>query len=279
VFAALSNFTAMRYLLYLFLLCSGFSCVSHKQLVNFQTASFPAQAEAITNELDLLIQPEDLLQITIESALPEAIRPFVPSAGGQNNPMMMMQQGQMGGNAAEMFMGYFVDRMGMIELPTAGKIKAAGMTISQLQDTIGRLVRASVNDASINVRFLNFKVSMIGELNNPGILRLSNKRVTILEALALAGDLTPYADRKDILVIREKNGERHYGHLDLRSSSIFQSPFFYLEQNDVVYARPTRAKVGAVQDQSNRFLTFGSAGLSLVTLVITIINLNNKDTP
>jgi polysaccharide biosynthesis/export protein len=256
----------MRIYIYLLLALGSFSCVSHQQLVNFNQGPLPTQPETILNALDLRIQPEDLLQISIQSIEPEGVAPFNPP---NQNQMMMMQGGGLG-NVAEMFTGYFVDRDGIIELPTLGKVKVEGLTIVEAQNLIGDQIRKTVTDATVNIRFLNFKVSMMGEVANPGVLRLSNKRITLLEAFALAGDLTPYANRNNILVVREKAGKREYGRLNLQSNTFFQSPYFYLEQNDLVYVEPIPAKVGAIQDQTTRILTFGSAGLSLVTLLFAI---------
>lgn len=259
--------TYMRIYIYLLLALGAFSCVSHQQLVNFNQGPLPTQPETILNALDLKIQPEDLLQLSIQSIEPTGVAPFNPP---NQNQMMMMQGGQGLGNVAEMFTGYFVDRDGMIEIPTLGKIKVEGLTVVEAQKLIGDEIRKTVTDATVNIRFLNFKVSILGEIANPGVLRLSNKRITLLEAFALSGDLTPYANRNNILVIREKAGKREYGRLNLQSPAFFHSPYFYLEQNDVVYVEPTPAKVGAIQDQTTRILTFGSAGLSLVTLLFAI---------
>lgn len=256
----------MRIYIYLLLALGASSCVSHQQLVNFNQGPLPTQPETILNALDLKIQPEDLLQVTIQSSSDDGLKPFNPPA---QNQMMMMQGGGMG-NVAEMFTGYFVDRDGMIEMPTLGKVQVEGLTVVEAQNLIGERIRKTVTDASVNIRFLNLKISVLGEVRNPGVLRLSNKRITIFEAFALAGDLTPYANRNNILVVREKAGKREYGRLNLQSPSFFQSPYFYLEQNDVVYIEPTPAKVGSIQDQTTRILTFGSAGLSLVTLLFAI---------
>jgi polysaccharide export outer membrane protein len=120
------------------------------------------------------------------------------------------------------------------------------------------------------MRFLNLKITILGEVNNPGTIRLSNKRVTLLEAIGMAGDLSIYANRNNVLVIREENGKRTTARLDLQTAEIFTSPYFYLQQNDVVYIEPTKARIATVADPVQRFISYGSGVLSIVTLIIAL---------
>lgn len=266
----------MRILYFFSLLLLTCSCVQHKQLVNFNQGPLPyGKTEAIINAVDLSIQPEDLLQINLSSFSAEAIEPFSPKAGetGQQGAGFMQQStGGNGVNSLELFTGYFVDRMGYIDFPVIGRVKVGGLTLSVAHDTIRNRILPHVSDVVVSMRFLNLKVNVLGEVAQPGLLRLSNKRVTLLEAIGMAGDLTPYADRTDILLVREKDGQRQYVQLNLQDPGIFASPYFYLEQNDFIYIKPTKAKVGGITDQTNRFLTFGSAGLSLITLIIALFS-------
>lgn len=266
---------SMRVLYFFILLFLTCSCVQHKQLVNFNQGPLPlGKTELIANSIDLSIQPEDLLQINLSSFSKEAIAPFLPQAGanGQQQGGGFIQQGggSSGVNSMELFTGYFVDRMGYIDFPVIGRVRLGGMTLDVAHDTLLNRILPHVSDAVVSVRFLNLKVTLLGEVAQPGLVRLSNKRVTILEAIGMAGDLTPYADRANILLMREKDGQRQYVQINLQDPGIFASPYFYLEQNDFIYVQPTKAKVGGITDQTNRFLTFGSAGLSLVTLLIAI---------
>lgn len=267
----------MRILYFFSLLLLTCSCVQHKQLVNFNQGPLPFnKVEAIANSIDLSIQPEDLLQINVSSFEPDAIRAFVPQAGAaggqQNNNLMQQSAGGTGVNSLELFTGYFVDRAGYIDFPVVGRIKVGGLTLGVAHDTILNRILPHVTDAVVSLRFLNLKITMLGEVSQPGLIRISNKRVTLLEAFGMAGDLTPYADRTDILLIREKDGQRQYVQLNLQDPGIFASPYFYLEQNDFIYVKPTKAKVGGITDQTSRFLTFGSAGLSLITLIIALFS-------
>lgn len=267
----------MRILYFFALLLLTCSCVQHKQLVNFNQGPLPFnKVEAIANSIDLSIQPEDLLQINVSSFEPDAIRAFVPEVGGaggqQNNNLMQQSANGTGVNSLELFTGYFVDRAGYIDFPVVGRVKVGGLTLGVAHDTILNRILPYVSDAVVSLRFLNLKITMLGEVSQPGLIRISNKRVTLLEAIGMAGDLTPYADRTDILLIREKDGQRQYVQLNLQDPGIFASPYFYLEQNDFIYVKPTKAKVGGITDQTSRFLTFGSAGLSLITLIIALFS-------
>lgn len=250
------------------LLCLLNSCVSHQELVNFNEADFPQTApEDIINAMNLVIQPEDLLRITVHSFSLEAAAPFNLEPQGQ-------QQRQLGGNQGtqqlELFMGYFVDQNGMIDFPVLGQIFVAGKTLEEAKQEILDSLQPYLKDPVVNIRYLNFKITVLGEVNAPGTVRLTNKRVTLLEAIGMAGDLTSYANRSNVLVIREENGSRSYQRLNLRKEDVFASPYFYLQQNDVVYIEPIRARVATVADPAFRIVQYATAALSLTSLIIAI---------
>lgn len=257
----------------LLLLLSFSSCVQHQQLVNFNKADLPEDApEQIVNALNLTIQPEDLLRITVSSLNPEAAAPFNidDQQGGAGNQRMNQLGGGAGSNGLELFMGYFVDRDGFIDFPVLGRIPVQGMTLEEAKLELLDRLADYLADPVVNIRYLNFKITVLGEVNGPGIQRLSNKRVTLLEALGMAGDLTLYANRNNILVIREEDGRRTYTRLDLQSAEIFTSPYFYLQQNDVIYVEPMRARIATVSDPFFRTVSYVTAGLSVVTLIIAL---------
>lgn len=243
------------------------SCVSHQELINFNEANLPEnKPEAILNAMNIRIQPEDLLRITVHSLDPLAAAPFNMEQEGQNR----QQGGNQGTQQLELFMGYFVDQEGFIDFPVLGRIPVEGKTLEEAKlDILDRLT-TYLKDPVVNIRYLNFKVTILGEVNAPGTLRMTNKRVTILEAIGMAGDLTDYAHRNNILVIREKDGIRTYERLDLQSDEIFTSPYFYLQQNDVIYVEPLKARVATVADPAQRIISYSTAALSLITLVIAL---------
>lgn len=247
------------------------SCVRHRELVNFNEATITG-TQTISQDWDLTIQPEDLLRITVHSFDPVAAQPFnLENIQQPNNQMMMQQQaGNGAGNQMELFTGYFVDLDGVIDFPVIGRVAVGGLTLDQAKDTLYQLIRPYLKDATVNIRFLNFKITVLGEVNSPGTLRLTNKRLTLLEALGMAGDLSPYANRERVLVIREKGDQREMAYINVRSNEIFTSPYFYLQQNDVIYVEPGKAKVAVVQDPVFRWIGIGSAGISLVALIASI---------
>lgn len=264
-----------NYLWTLLLVFGLSSCVSHQELINFKDAPLDTTSpEEILNALELKIQPEDLLRITVHSYDPIAAAPFNIEGQGQGqggmNMNQMQMQGQGGANSLELFMGYFVDQEGFIDFPTLGRVEVAGLTLDQAKFKLYELIRPFLKDAVINIRFLNFKVTVLGEVNAPGTIRLTNKRVTLLEVLGMAGDLSPYANRTNVLVMREREGSRQYARLNLQGADIFTSPYFYLQQNDVIYVEPIQARVATVADPAQRIISYASAGLSIVTLIIAL---------
>ena len=241
------------------------SCVSHEELINFNQEELPYNvAQAISNDLSIVVESDDLLRITVSSIDPEAAAPFNMEAG------MTSGMGQMNAQTLELFRGYLVDREGNIDFPLLGVLKVEGKTLEDVkrmvQDQLGKYLR----DPVVTARYLNFKVTVLGEVNAPGIVKLTNSRVSVLDALGYAGDLTDYADRNQVIVIREDQKERSYNRLDLQRNDIFESPFFYLKQNDVVYVRPIRARTATVADPGQRLVSYGSALISVVTLIIAI---------
>lgn len=253
----------------LFLISTIFSsCVSHSELMNFNAESFPQNtAEDILNATQLRIQPEDLLRITVHSYDEDAAAPYNIEQGGQQGGQMNNLQTP---GSLELFMGYFVDQEGAIDFPSLGRIKVQGLTLEEAKFKILDLLEPFLNDAVVNIRFLNFKVSVFGEVNLPGMIRLTNKRVTLLEVLSMAGDITDYGNRKNVLIVRERSGQRLYARLDLQSPEIFSSPYFYLQQNDVIYVEPLQVKTALIADPAQRFISYGSAAFSLVALIITL---------
>jgi len=250
------------------------SCVSHQELINFNEAQLEANSpEQILNALELKIQAEDLLRITVHSYDPIAAAPFNIETPGQTtgmNQMNQINQGQGDPNNLELFMGYFVDQEGFIDFPTLGRIEVAGQTLDETKFKLYDLIKPYIKDAVINIRFLNFKVTVLGEVNSPGTIRLTNKRVTLLEAIGMANDLSDYANRTNVLIMREAEGSRQYARLNLQSADIFTSPYFYLQQNDVIYIEPIRARVATVADPAQRIISYATAGLSIITLIIAL---------
>lgn len=243
------------------------ACVPHKQLL-FLTDTQQDATLPITNQDEMRVQPEDLLSITVSSYNPDASRPFNGDAAGAATIAQSMQGQQ---NTAEMLTGYFVDQEGFLDFPSVGRVFVYNKTLSEVKVILLEKLKVFLKDAVVNVRFINLKISVLGEVQRPGVIRLTNKRLTIFEAIGMAGDMTSYSNRANILLIREKNGKRILTRLNLQSSGIFQSPYYYLQQNDVVIVEPTKNKVNTVADQTNKIITFISTGMSVITLALFLL--------
>jgi polysaccharide export outer membrane protein len=267
------NKTSINILFLLAVTLMASSCVQHRQLINFNEANLPEDTpEQIVNAMNLTIQPEDALRIEVNSFDELAAAPFNLGAQGQQGGMNMQQMGGGGGGffGLEIFQGYLVDQDGYIDFPVLGPLKVKGLTLEETKALIYGKLEEYLVDPVVNVRYLNLKITMLGEVNTPGLIRLSNKRVTLLEALGMAGDLTDYANRNNVLIIREEKGRRTYARLDLQSAQIFTSPYFYLQQNDVIYVEPIQARIATVADPAQRIIQYATAGLSLISLIIAL---------
>ena len=168
-----------------------------------------------------------------------------------------------------------IDENGYITVPIIGKIKCAGMTRDELATEIEkRIVEGGyLADPQVNIRFAELTVSVIGEVNKPGRYDIRKDQITIFEALALAGDLTIYGNRENVAVVREKDGKNIITKLDLRSSDVFSSPCFYLEQNDTVIVSPNKYKAATAEINQNRsfWISIASTAVAVATLVMTVI--------
>ncbi len=252
------------------------SCVTHTQLVNFDDEAQPLPYDSIQiidNRAEIRVQAQDLLHITVHSQDPEVAAAFNIQQGGMGNQGGGGGLGnQGGGQNLELFFGYLVDDKGNIDFPVVGKVQVAGLTIDQAKARLTSEVQKYLRDAVINMRFLNFKITVLGEVNAPGTFKVTNERFTVLEAIGQAGDMTDYASRDNVLVIRERQGQREYARLNLQSADIFTSPYFYLTQNDIVYVEPTKPATARVADPVVRYISIGSGLASLVALVISLTN-------
>lgn len=240
------------------------SCVSHEELVNFSQGDDFAQLPSdITNVPTLKIQYDDLLSIRVSALDMDAALPF-------NVDPPSMNMANLGGGTTRPLIGYLVNAEGMIDVPIIGTVQAAGLTPDELKANLKEALTPYLKEPNIVIRFLNFRVTVLGEVAAPSTFFMANERVTVLDALGQAGDVSPYANRTNILVIRELNGQRTFGRINLQDRNLFASPFFYLQQNDVVYVEPLEEKTGTLRDQSQRILPWLSIITSLTTLVLTI---------
>jgi polysaccharide biosynthesis/export protein len=249
------------------IVCSLSSCISHQELINFRSgkekeptlSKLPKQE--ITNQADLKLQANDILALIISSPDDKLSMPynFVPAqlstqATSPSSPNT-----------------FLIGSDGILNVPSIGAIKAAGLTEKELREEILKKLSVFLENPSVNIRLINFTITVSGEVQRPGIFTVPNERITILEALSQAGDLTPYSNRQHIMVIREHDGVREYGEIDLKDNKFFTSPYYYLQRNDVVYVEPSKLKVAEVkQSIINSYLQPISLGISVLTTLILI---------
>lgn len=249
-----------------FTITLGLSCVSNKKIAYFQDIQSVKQAKLDSAVVftEPVIQPDDILSINIFTLNPQSgaiinQAASTPTLGGNTNTSLSTQS-----------TGFLVDKNGEIELSLIGKIKVAGLTTYQARELIREKATDIYKQPNVQLRFANFKVSVLGEVNAPSAYTLPNEKVTILDALSLAGDLTIYGRRENVLIIRDNNGKKEFARLDLNSSSIFSSPFYYLKQNDVIYVEPNKRKVSA--SNSAQIQTIGVIASIVSVIVLAISN-------
>jgi polysaccharide export outer membrane protein len=243
-------------------------CLTYKDIVNFQDGQNlgTGLADSITNRQEIRLKADDVLNIIVTSYNREESERF--------NLMNSQQMGQMSGQGSGASIadpvGYRIDSKGNIEMPVVGAFHVAGLTIEECRDTIYKRVQATgyLKDLSIQVRFLSFRISVLGEVGGPGTYTIPTQKINVLEAIGMAHDVTMFSKRDNILVIREKNGVRNYGRVNLKSKELFQSPYFYLQPNDVIYVEPHKSKILAAPDPASSYISTVIAALSLVFLIL-----------
>jgi len=228
---------------FLLLLLLFSSCGSVKHADMLMLDNIEEKILEVDNLPLLSIQPDDILSIQVASRNPETVVAFYQ---GQN-ASAVSGAAAAGVGALAARDGYLVDEEGKIYLPFLGDVKAAGKTISQLRTEITQQLKAYIPDASVQVRFLNFRVTILGEVRAPNTYIIPNERLTILEAIGMAGDFTSYARRNSVLVIRQRSDRREFGRVNTQDTALFRSPYFYLSPNDIVYVEPLKAKQYATQ--------------------------------
>jgi polysaccharide export outer membrane protein len=235
------------------------SCTSTRKAIYLNNIGDAEIARAV-DDLDPVIQKNDLLSITISSLNTEASQYFNTST--ENSTQIL-------GYTITQATGYLVSQEGVLELPMLGKVKAAGLTKRQLKESITKDItdRQFLKNPVVIVRYLNYKVTVLGEVARPTVINVPDEKISLLEALGLAGDMTIYAKRDNVMVIREEEGKRVVKRLNLNSRDLFTSPYYYLKSNDIVYVEPNNAKISAASN-TRGWLPVIISGLSLTAIVI-----------
>lgn len=246
------------------------ACVTHENLLSLQKKDgkpYPEQ-EYIEQMPAIKIQPDDILSIKVYSFNVEAVLPFNPTTGvgGEGGA----GGGEPGGGAPVITgTGYLVDENGYIDFPVIGKIRLKGLSREEAKEKIRQLLLSYVKDPTVEIRFLNFHVSIFGEVRTPGIFTFPDEKFSIIEALAMAGGMTDLANQSNILLIREEDNIRKFGRIDISSNDVFQSNYFYLHQNDVIYIEPLKQKTATVADPVTRVLAIMGGVLATTSILIT----------
>lgn len=253
-------------------------CISDKHIIYLQGAdTVYVVPQEIAQAFELKIQRDDQIAISVASKDPELIAPFnnntlIGSGGGERGGSYSSTQNTTAGVA------YFtVDRNGEISFPIFGQLKVEGMTTRELSQKIQDMLRngtdeyaASIKDAIVTTKIMSFEVTILGDVKAPGVQTFTGERLTLLEAIGRAGDLNSSGKRAPVLIVREENGKRQTFEVDLRDqASVFQSPAYYLQQNDVVYVSPNKS----VRVKGSTAYTLLGVGSTLVSMIISITSL------
>lgn len=242
------------------------SCVSYNELLYFRNnGKIARQIDStvidIRNISPLIIQKNDVLSIMVRSFDQELSEPFNVASN-------------IGGTTA--LNTYQVDEEGLIDFPVLGKIELEGKTINEAKDTIAILLKEYLQAPSLNMRLINFRVSVLGEVKYPGTFTLSSDRVSLLEAIGLAGDITPYGNVNNILIIREQNNQRTFESINLQSTSFIRSDYYYLRQGDVIYVEPRRDKKAIIQDNIGKYTGLIFASVQTILSIYTLIFVTSR---
>lgn len=253
-------------LVFLFLLyqLSLSSCVDVKKTIYF--ANQKDTTINSKNEAPLTyIQPNDLLSIAVSSLNPTATAIF-------NTPNNSYVSSSSATGINLQSPGYLVNTDGNIQFPVIGNIKVSGLTTTQLKDRISKelLDRKLLIDPVVIVRQLNFKVSVLGEVAHPTVLNVPSEKISLLEALGLAGDITVYGRKDNVTIIREEGGKKTLKRLNLNSNQLFYSPYYYLKSNDIVYVQANKARISS-SGQTVVILPIILSGLSFIAIIVSNI--------
>lgn len=237
------------------------SCASRKEIVYLQDIeSITAISEAHYNIPT--IRPNDILIINVSTFDMEAAQPFNLVMPARN---IMETQNVANRNAQ----GYTVNPEGTIEFPVLGTLQVGGLTRMELVDKLKKELKVYLKDPIVNITISNYKVTVLGEVARPGTYPINDERITLLEALGMAGDLTIYGKRDNILILREDEGVKTYNRVDITQSDFLHSPYYYLYQNDVIYVEPNQAQVGgsAYNRNTSVYISIASVLISVIVLI------------
>ena len=249
----------MRYMKHLFyFLTISFlvtSCATKKEILYFQDIESLNNATS-QQKFEPVIENNDILHVSLSSMNSEVLTPFKRNTGQENNL----------NNSNPGLQGYLVNSEGNVSFPVLGDINVSGKTRGEVKAILKEKLSEYITDVVVDVRIMNFKVTVLGEVNNPGVFTIQDERVTLPQALGLAGDLSKNGRRDDIMIVREENGKQMVTKIDITKSDFFSSPYYFLKQNDVIYVQPSLKGV-----KESGFIPDVPALLSLFTVILTSV--------
>jgi polysaccharide biosynthesis/export protein len=250
------------------------SCIHQKDFVYFQNVKKDSNyvlVDTIKNYVPTL-RTDDLVSIIVSTVDPELARPFNLFASSSSNTGSNNNSGNNNNSGSTNTQGYLIDVNGNIDFPVLGSLKLAGLNRMEATSLIKQRLKAYIKDPIVNLRVMNYKVTVLGEVAHPGVFTIQNERITLPEAIGLAGDITLGGKRNNVMVIRDIDGKKIETRVNLTSRELFQSPVYYLTQNDMVYVEPTlnRMKTSAPTRQNLTIVMSGAL------LIVNLINLISK---
>lgn len=258
----------LAFLCFLALAACQISCVKTPVISYFDSAdSTKVQFLPINSAPYSVIRKQDILSITVGSLSKETNE--ILNFNNVNTLFTTSFPGQNTGNRGQP-LGFLVDEDGTVELPLIGKVKVEGMLLSEAADEFREKIALYLKDPSVNVRFLNHKFSILGEVSKPGMFNLLDDRTTLPEALALAGDLTVYGNRQNVTILRSFYGRSEMVKIDLRTKEIFESPYYYLKDGDMIYVEPVKARA-TYTDQKVQLAPLYLSGLSAIVVITNVL--------
>ncbi len=250
------------------------ACAPQKRVIYFQDTENNMALNVVADN-QIKIKPLDRLTVVVSSQDPELAAPF--NATSSYNSLSSNPMGNTSSNGVNSLQVRTVDENGNLYMPIIGNVKCSGKTRTELAaDIADKIIKGGyINDAVVNIQFADMKISVLGEVVRPGHFDIKRDNVSVLEALAMAGDMTIYGNRENVSVVRNENGESKIYKLNLLHSDAFASPAFYLQQNDVVYVQPNRYKAATSEINQNRsfWISITSTLISVATLVLSIISI------
>lgn len=250
----LGKFTALFFFMFLIL-----SCESRKNIVLFQNIEELSKSQSELNN-DPIIQVGDLLNISVSAIDMEAVKPF-------NLPVVAVNNISGTVNGVPKQQGYLVLTDNSIIFPIIGKVNVGGKSIEEVRHVLTEKLKLYVKSPIVNINIINFKITILGEVKTPGTYPIENQRVSLLQAIGMAGGLNIQGKRNNILVIREENGQTIHHSIDLRKNDFFNSDYYFLKQNDVVYIEPNKTKIN-----SSKYGPAVSVSVSIASVIITLIS-------